>query len=354
MTTASPYVAAIGTALPANYVAQDRLTAALREVWAQKHSSTERFDRIQNALGVAGRYLALPFEEYPLPSFAAANDAWLRVAPELAEAAAREALAAAELRPADIDHVFFVTVTGIGTPTADVGLATRLGMRRDVKRTPIFGLGCVAGASGVARAVDYVRAYEHEVAMVVSVELCSLTLQLDDLSAANIIASGLFGDGAAAALVVGGARAPIQSPHIIATRSILYPDTERIMGWDLVAGGFKIVLSARLPELICANLGADVDSFLSANGLTRRDIAHWVAHPGGPKILRAVENSLELSPQSLARSWRFLESTGNLSSASILFIMRDFLREHRAEAGDWGLMLAMGPGFCVELVLLRW
>ncbi|HTW87718.1 MAG TPA: 3-oxoacyl-[acyl-carrier-protein] synthase III C-terminal domain-containing protein [Candidatus Binataceae bacterium] len=354
MSTVSPYVAAIGTALPANYVAQERLTAALREVWAQKHSSTERFDRIQSALGVAGRYLALSFEEYPLPSFAAANDAWLRVAPELAEAAARDALAAAELQPADVDHVFFVTVTGIGTPTADVGLATRLGMRRDVKRTPIFGLGCVAGASGIARAVDYVRAYEREVAMVVSVELCSLTLQLDDLSAANIIASGLFGDGAAVALVAGGARGPIQSPRIVATRSILYPDTERIMGWDLVAGGFKIVLSARLPELICANLGADVDSFLAAHNLTRGDIAHWVAHPGGPKILRAVEDSLELPPESLARSWRFLESTGNLSSASILFIMRDFLREHRAQAGDWGLMLAMGPGFCVELVLLQW
>ncbi len=218
MTTASPYVAAIGTALPTNYVAQERLTAALRQVWAQKHASTERFDRIQSALGVNGRYLALPFEDYPLPSFAAANDAWLRAAPELAEAAAREALAAAGLRPADIDHVFFVTVTGIGTPTADVGLATRLGMRRDVKRTPIFGLGCVAGASGVSRAADYVRAYDREVAMVVSVELCSLTLQLDDLSAANIIASGLFGDGAAAAVVAGGGRAPIRSPLIAATR----------------------------------------------------------------------------------------------------------------------------------------
>jgi alkylresorcinol/alkylpyrone synthase len=354
MISASPYVAAIGTALPTNYVAQEQLTAALRQVWAQKHTSTERFDRIQKALGVSGRYLALPFEEYPLPSFAAANDAWLRVAPALAESAAREALEAAALQPGDIDQLFFVTVTGIGTPTVDVGLATRLGMRRDLKRTPIFGLGCVAGAAGLARAADYVRAFDGEVAMVVSVELCSLTLQLDDLSAANIIASGLFGDGAAAAVVVGGARMPLRSPCIAATRSILYPDTERIMGWDLVAGGFKIVLSAQLPELIRANLRADVDSFLAAHGLGRGDIAHWLAHPGGPKILRAVEGALELSPQSLARSWRFLESAGNLSSASILFIMRDFMREQRAQAGDWGLMLAMGPGFCVELVLLRW
>ena len=226
-------------------------------------------------------------------------------------------------------------------------------MRRDLKRTPIFGLGCVAGASGLARAADYVRGGEAGVAMVVSVELCSLTLQLGDLSAANIIASGLFGDGAAAAIVAGGQRA-ISTPHIAATRSILYPGTERIMGWDLVDGGFKIVLSARLPDLICANLRADVDSFLAEHGLGRGDIAHWIAHPGGPKILRAVESTLELAPQSLARSWRFLETAGNLSSASILFIMRDFLIEDCARRGDWALMVAMGPGFCVELVLLRW
>ncbi len=353
MTHASISLAAIGTALPSNYVPQERLSAALREVWVRKHASIERFDRIQGALGVNGRYLALPFEEYPLPSFAAANDAWLRVAPELAERAARQALADARLTPADVDHLIFVTVTGIGAPTADVGLATRLGMRRDLKRTPIFGLGCVAGAAGLARAADYMRGDERGVAMVVSVELCSLTLQLGDLSAANIIASGLFGDGAAAAIVAGGRRA-IGTPHIAATRSILYPDTERIMGWDLVDGGLKIVLSARLPELISSNLRVDVDSFLAEHGLVRGDIAHWIAHPGGPKILRAVESTLELAPQSLARSWRFLEAAGNLSSASILFIMRDFLSEDCARRGEWGLMIAMGPGFCVELVLLRW
>ncbi len=354
MTTASPYLAAIGTALPPNYVAQERLTAALREVWARKHASTERFDRIQAALGVGGRSLALPFEDYPLPSFAAANDAWLRVAPELGAAAAREALERAGLRPADVDQLLFVTVTGIGAPTADVGIATRLGMRRDLRRTPIFGLGCVGGAAGVARAADYLRGDDGGLALLVSVELCSLTLQLDDLSAANIIASGLFGDGAAAAVLAGGGRNPVRPPRIAASRSILYPDTERIMGWDMVDSGLKVVLSARLPELICANLRADVDSFLAEHGLERRHIAHWIAHPGGPKILRAVETSLELAPQSLARSWRFLEAAGNLSSASILFIMRDFLDADCARRGDWGLMIAMGPGFCVELVLLRW
>ncbi|HZT50317.1 MAG TPA: hypothetical protein VFA22_00200, partial [Stellaceae bacterium] len=226
MTEAAVSLAAVGAALPANYVAQERLSAALREVWARKHASIERFDRIQGALGVSGRYLALPFEDYPLPSFAAANDAWLRVAPELAERAARQALAEARLAAAEVDHLIFVTVTGIGAPGADVGLATRLGMRRDLKRTPIFGLGCVAGASGIARAADYVRGAERGVAMVVSVELCSLTLQLDDLSAANIIASGLFGDGAAAVAVVGEERAE-PGPRIVATRSIFYPGSER-------------------------------------------------------------------------------------------------------------------------------
>jgi alkylresorcinol/alkylpyrone synthase len=157
MATASPYLAAIGTALPPNYVAQERLTAALREVWARKHTSTERFDRIHHALGMSGRFLALPFEDYPLPSFAAANDAWLRVAPELAANAARESLDRAGLRAIDVDHLFLITVTGIAAPGADVGVAARLGMRRDLRRTPIFGLGCAGGASGIARAADYLR-----------------------------------------------------------------------------------------------------------------------------------------------------------------------------------------------------
>src|ERR1700722_17985712 len=313
----APFISGVGTALPENYVSQEELTGALRQLWMQRYGDVSRFDRLQGALGIQGRYLALPMRDYyAIDSFANGNDAWLRVAPEIAETASRKALDRAGLQPRDIDHVFFVTVTGISTPTIDVALSNRLGMRRDLKRTPIFGLGCGAGAAGLARTADYVRGFSRDTAMLVSVELCSLTLQRDDLSAANIIASGLFGDGAAAVVISGADRADVATPRVLATRSILFPDTQRIIGWDLVDGGFKIVLSAHLTELVRSNIAREVDDFLAANDLKRAGIAHWIAHTGGPKVLRILEEELHLPDDALARSWRSLKTTGNLSSAS--------------------------------------
>ncbi|HLI80626.1 MAG TPA: 3-oxoacyl-[acyl-carrier-protein] synthase III C-terminal domain-containing protein [Candidatus Binataceae bacterium] len=354
----APSIAAVATALPKNYVSQQELTAALRELWMRRYGDVSRFDRLQGALGIQGRYLALPMRDYyAIDSFANGNDAWLRVAPELAETASRKALQRARLTPRDIDHLFFVTVTGIATPTIDVALSNRLEMRRDLKRTPIFGLGCGGGAAGLARTADYVRGFSRDTAMLLSVELCSLTLQKDDLSAANIIASGLFGDGAAAVVVSGADRndsAIPRIPRIIATRSILFPDTQRIIGWEVVDGGFKIVLSPHLTELVRSNIRREVDDFLSANNLARAGIAHWIAHTGGPKVLRVLEDELQLPEGALARSWRSLKNTGNLSSASVLFMLEDIMRGDDARAGDYGVMIAMGPGFSVELVLLGW
>jgi alkylresorcinol/alkylpyrone synthase len=352
----APHISGVGTALPENYVSQEELTGALRQLWMQRYGDVSRFDRLQGALGIQGRYLALPIAEYyQLDTFAKGNDAWLRIAPELAEVAARRALERAGLGPRDIDHVFFVTVTGIATPTIDVALSNRLGMRRDLKRTPIFGLGCGAGAAGLARTSDYLRGFSRDTAMLLSVELCSLTLQRDDLSAANIIASGLFGDGAAAVVVSGADRVEgARPPRVLATRSILYPDTQRIIGWDLVDGGFKIVLSAHLTELVRSNIAREVDEFLAASELKRGDIAHWIGHTGGPKVLRILEEQLRLPEGALARSWRSLRDTGNLSSASVLFMLEDIIKSEDAKPGDHGVMIAMGPGFSVELVLFEW
>jgi alkylresorcinol/alkylpyrone synthase len=222
-----------------------------------------------------------------------------------------------------------------------------------VKRTPIFGLGCVAGAAGIARAADALRAHPDDHAVLLSVELCSLTLQREDLSVANVVASGLFGDGAAAVVLAGGARER-RGPVVLATRSVLYPDTERVMGWDIVDSGFKVVLSANVPEVIRAHLRPDVDRFLADHGLDLSRIRHVVAHTGGPKVLEAVEGALELAPGRLERSWRSLEEIGNLSSASVLFVLGDLLDADEARPGDLGLLVAMGPGFCAELVLLEW
>ena len=238
-----------------------------------------------------------------------------------------------------------------------------MGLPVNIRRTPIFGLGCVAGAAGIARAADYVRAYPAQAAAVVSVELCSLTIQREDLSVANLISSGLFADGAAAVVVTGEDFEPreyenekreINGPTIVATRSIFYPRTEDMMGWNISEKGFRIILSTEVPTLIRENLGRDVDAFLADNGHSRGDLKSFVMHTGGPKVLQASAAALGLHNGELDASWASLRKVGNLSSASVLVVLEDVMKNRRPEPGTLGLLAAMGPGFCSELVLLEW
>lgn len=359
---AAPAILAAATALPPNVVEQQSLAGLLKALWGEKYDQSRRwrstFEQIQRSVKIDRRYLALPVSEYPaLDSFAKTNSAWTQVAPELGAAAATSALAAAGMTARDVDHFFFVTGTGIATPSLDARIVNLLGMRPDVRRTPIFGLGCAGGVAGIVRAADVLRGFPDQTAIVVSSELCSLTLQRADDSVANIIASALFGDGAAA-VVLGGARLATRGagsvPRVIATRSVFYPDSERMMGWEVVDSGLKIVLSPAIPDLVRGHLGGDVDAMLAEQGLERSAISHWIAHTGGNRVLEAIATALELPSGALDRSWRLLAATGNLSSASVLFVLRDLLEAREARCGDYGLMLAMGPGFCAELALLRW
>ena len=249
----------------------------------------------------------------------------------------------------------FTTVTGVAVPSIDARIAARIGLRPDVKRVPLFGLGCLAGAAGIARVHDFLRGAPGAVAVLVAVELCSLTVQRGDPSAANMVASGLFGDGAAAVVAV-GADHPLASagPRVVDSVSHLYPDTERAMGWDVGSTGLKIVLGVEVPELVVKYLADDVAALLAPYGLFVDDIARWVCHPGGPKVIEAIESTLGLTHHDLAVTWNSLERIGNLSSASVLHVLQDTLRERPGQPGDWGILMAMGPGFCAELVLLRW
>jgi alkylresorcinol/alkylpyrone synthase len=274
------------------------------------------------------------------------------VAQEVGGEAILKAIAEAGLSVADVDALFFVTVTGVATPSIDARLVNRLGLPPIVKRVPIFGLGCLAGAAGVARAADYLKGHPDEVAVLLSVELCSLTLQREDLSVENLIASGLFGDGAAA-VVLAGAERGSGGPRVVDSRSSFYSNTERVMGWDVSESGFKVVLSAEVPDMVRRHLRSDVDAFLAGHGLERSDITVWISHPGGPRVLEAMQESLELPEGALAGAWRTLREVGNLSSTSVLLVLEEVLASP-PPPGSWGLMSAMGPGFCSELVLLRW
>ncbi|HCT77582.1 MAG TPA: type III polyketide synthase [Micromonosporaceae bacterium] len=311
------------------------------------------FSRFARTAGVQTRRLALPIEQYAqLNGFTDANNAYLEVALELGEQALKSALESARIRPEEVDLIVSTTVTGLTVPSLEARLAARVGFRSDVKRLPLFGLGCVAGAAGIARLHDYLRAYPNHVAVLLAVELCTLTIQRGDTSAANLVATCLFGDGAAAVVATGAQRAGT-GPQVMASRSRLYPDTEDVMGWDIGSDGFRIILSADVAPIAERHLPGDVGEFLGEHGLSSQDIATWVCHPGGPKVIDAIERVFGLGPEALAHTRNSLRDNGNLSSVSVLDVMRETMLKP-PPAGSPGLMIAMGPGFCSELVLLRW
>jgi len=353
------------SAFPDHYYPQAEMTAALEHMWRDRLESPALLRRLHEHAQVDGRYLSLPLSAYAdLKSWGDANRVWIETAEKIGGDALCRAATKAGISAQDIDALFFVSVTGIASPSIDAKLINRLGLNPNIRRVPIFGLGCVAGAAGISLAADYVRAYPDRIAALVSVELCSLTLQLEDLSKANLVSSGLFGDGAAAVLIAGAERElpcengaqprKAKGPEIIATRSTFYPQTERAMGWDISERGFQIVLSPGVPQLIGDHLREDADTFLAEHGLTRGDIGCWVLHTGGPKVLEATQQALELDRSAVSASWDCLRRMGNLSSASVLMVLEEIMT-HRAPApGTWSVLAAMGPGFCSELVLLRW
>ncbi len=347
-------IVSAATAFPDNYYSQEVLLAALQMYWNGKLENPQLLSRLHARTGVEGRYLALPLlEYYNLNSWGDNNRAWFRAAEELGSKALCRAACSIGLDRERIGALLFMSITGVSSPSIDARLINRLGLSPQIRRVPVFGLGCVGGAAGIARAADYVRAYPDQVAALVSVETCSLTLQRDDLSVANLISSGLFGDGAASVLVAGSA-IDLPGPEIVATRSTFYPGTEDVMGWDITEKGFRIVLSPRVPDVIRENLGRDVDALLAENDLQRSDIGTWIMHTGGPKILEATQDALGLVHGELEASWESLRKVGNLSSASVLVVLEEFMTRRRPELGSWSVLGAMGPGFCSELVLLRW
>lgn len=317
------------------------------------------FMRFAQTAGVDQRSLALPLSRYPkLSGFTEANDAYLEVAVDLGERAIRSALSAANIEPDEVDTIVMVSSTGIAVPTIDARLMSRVGLRPNVKRVPLFGLGCVAGAAGMARVYDYLHGYPGDVAVLLSVELCSLTLQREDTSIPALIGVSLFGDGAAAVVATGAERNALSGrtgagPRVLATRSRVIPETVDVMGWNVSSSGFQLVMSRDVPKMADQYLRDEVDSFLADHGLSLADITTWVCHPGGPKVLDSIEQALGIPSEALVHSWNSMRDNGNISSASVLDVLRRTLAEP-PPAGSFGVMLAMGPGFSFELLLLQW
>ncbi len=356
-------IASVGTAFPPYRYPQTVITEALVGHIKDQPAISRVMERLHANCGVEYRNISYPLEQIgSVSSFGSSNDLWIKGALDLGQQAIQKALDRVGLTPSDISAIFFTSITGIACPSIDARLANLMGFPSHIKRTPIFGLGCVAGAAGIARAVDYVRAFPKQYAILLSVELCSLTWQDNDYSMAHIVASGLFGDGAAA-VVLAGEETELAShptsvhnpcPRVVDTLSTYYPNTEYVMGWNINQTGFNIVLSADVPELVRAHLPDTVNGFLTSNGLELSNICSYLLHSGGPKVLEAMEGSLHLPEGALRASRNCLKERGNLSSASVLTLLEDFLMNDPGSPGCYSMMGAMGPAWCSELLLLQW
>lgn len=352
---------AVEPVLPAHRYSQAELTDALVGLIGLDDSGERLIRRIHAGCEVEHRHLALPIERYAgFTDFGQTNDAFIAAAVDLGSRALTAALDRAGMVARDVDIVVSTTITGLAVPSLEARIAERVGLREDVVRVPLIGLGCMGGAAGTARVHDLLAGRPAAVAALVSVELCSLTVQRGDSSGANLVASGLFGDGGAAVVAVGrdhpaagrGDAASGAVPRVVDSTSRLYTGTEAVMGWDVRSTGLRIVLGAEVPDLVRDNVGGDVAAFLARHGMTVADIEWWVCHPGGPKVIGSLAETLGLPREALALTTESLRTVGNLSSASVLHILRTALDAQPAP-GSRGLMMAMGPGFSLELVLLE-
>ena len=348
------------TGFPEHYYPQNMLLTAAQQEWKPKRASILKpLEQFYTNVKVKGRYLAWPLERYKKPTtFEERNDAYIETALELGEQTICALLDQVQMSPQEIDQLTTISTTGIAVPALDARLMNRIPFSRDMKRLPLFGLGCVGGAAGIARTADYLQGHPDEAVILFAVELCSLTIQRDDLSMANLVASGLFGDGAAAVLMVGDDHPRAQRvqrlPRVIDSQSQFFPETEHIMGWDVTNSGFKVLLSADIAQLAQSEVRPSMEAFLGKHDLTIADIDHWLVHPGGPRVIQALEDGLGLPDEALTLSWESLAEAGNISSASVLLILDKFMKRLQPKPGEYGVLMAMGPAFCAELVLLQW
>ena len=345
-------IAATSTAVPPHVVTREEVKAYFKHVFPLESSRLEAMMSIVDNSQVKRRYCIYPVDYIVQPRpLSQISWEYQEHTVRLGRQVACESITRAGMKPTDVDLIITVSCTGVMIPSLDAYLVNDLGFRSDVRRLPITELGCAAGAAALSRAWEYLCAFPDATVLVVAVELPSLTFQRGNLSQANLISSVLFGDGAAAAVVTGR---PAQGPRVLDTESYLFPQSLDAMGFDLKESGFHIVLSKDVPQMIKEKIKGLVTSFLSHHSLGPENISRFILHPGGQKLLLYMEEELGLRRSDTQVSWDVLSQYGNLSSASVLFVLHECLTKNDANPGDCGLLAAFGPGFSAEMVLLQW
>jgi alkylresorcinol/alkylpyrone synthase len=342
----------VATTFPELYVSQKDIATEISEIWPEKKKHVEQF---HHSSQVTGRHLSIPLKDYKqLGDISGRSHKWLEVAVDLQVQNINKLLSTAGLHPKDISLIASTTVTGLAIPTLEARLMNKLPFRTNTKRLPIFGLGCLGGVAGINRVNDYLVGHPEEAVLLLATELCTLTFQFQDKSVANMVGTSLFADGAAAVLLL-GTNHPLAKKgqfKILNGESFFYPNTERIMGWDMVSTGFQIVLSGDVPKIVEENVKPNLEEFLGHNKMSSNDIGFMVSHPGGPKVLEKIAEITGRSQEDFKHSWESLRSKGNMSSVSVLHVLEKTIGDKK-EANEIGLMLAMGPAFCSEMCLIK-
>jgi alkylresorcinol/alkylpyrone synthase len=351
-----PYIADVGTAVPEYTVSQEQASLFAGRIFRKASFEIDRLLPIFRNTNIAQRHFCFDEEWFDEDrTFEEKNAVYLRHGVELAEKAVRDALYRTGTSAEEIGHVFFISSTGISTPSIDAHLFNRMKFLPSVLRTPIWGLGCAGGVAGIIRAADWLKAYPERLALVVSLELCGLTFIREDLSKSNFVATSLFADGCGAVLMAGDMRKDLSPKRISieSTAAVTWADTLDVMGWKLVEKGLKVVFSRSIPSVVSGAARTAIQDFLHKNGVQCGDIAHFLSHPGGTRVIEAYRDALGFDEMKLESMRAVLENYGNMSSATVCFVLRHFLDSSRFRAGDRILSTALGPGFSSEVFLGR-
>lgn len=345
-------IAAVSTLVPPYLMRHEEVKQALQGIFALKGTRLDAMMRLVDNSHVEKRYSVFPIEHIVQKrSLTTTSAEYQEHSIILGRKVAQDCLNKAGLKATDIDYLITVSCTGVMIPSLDAYLANDLQFRSNVRRLPITEWGCAAGAIALTKAYEFILAYPNANVLIVSVELTTLTLQQQDQSQSNLVSCAIFGDGAAAVLVTGKDMA---GPKIIDTESQLFPNSLDMMGFNLKDGGLHIVLSKRVPEMIKEHASNLFKSFLDKNRLILAQIAALILHPGGKKLLNSIEEELCVSRSLTQPSWDVLSQYGNMSSATVLFVLKEWLENKELKRDDYGLLVAFGPGFSAESLLLQW
>ncbi|PKK83322.1 MAG: hypothetical protein CVT49_08965 [candidate division Zixibacteria bacterium HGW-Zixibacteria-1] len=348
-----PRISAIATAVPPYSIAQNEAKAFTMRLFGTHRTDVDRLMPLFDNAGIGTRYFSVPSQWFEQEhDIAEKNNIYIESATDLGAKAARKVMEMTGTNADQIDYIIYINTTRLATPSIDARLINVLGLRHNIRRTPIWGLGCAGGAAGLSHAYHYLLGHPDHRVLLVAVELCGLTFNSDDFSKSNLVACALFGEGAAAALVSGD-NVKSDGLEIVSTRSTFYPDSLSVMGWNIVSRGMQVVFDKRIPDIILANAATEMDTFLSECGLSKEDILYYLYHPGGMKVVEAYETAYHVNGDSFALSRDILHDYGNMSSVTVLFVIARYLEKHGLRNPGYGIISALGPGFCSESLLVK-